>query len=445
LPMSSESGSGGALAIRARGLGKRYTLGEHSGARFHYRTLVGSISEAVRSSFRRMHRGPETPHRDEASRYVWALRDVSFEIERGEVVGIIGLNGAGKTTLLKTLSRITEPTEGSAEVHGRVASLLEVGTGMHAELTGRENVYLAGAVLGMKKAETDRKFDEIVAFAELERFIDTPLKRYSSGMYVRLAFSVAAHLDPEILLVDEVLAVGDAAFQKRCLGKMEATVHQGRTVVLVSHDMGVISTLCKTAMTLRGGRIEFYGDARDAVNAYLACLGEEAVSNREWRFEEAPGDEGVRVRSVSVTDGRGAEKTHFSVTEPVVVTVEYWVLGDDTPMNITLQILDERDTMICRVGNYRATSSDPIKRKGLYRSRCVIPKNFLNGGKHTLTVNVLSNFRDERVLLPHCLGFKTVDDDRFYPLDGGWPGIVKPDFAWSDERIGSASTEPRGS
>jgi lipopolysaccharide transport system ATP-binding protein len=256
----------GDVAIRVEGLSKRYRI--QQGARAPYGTLRDALVEAVRAPFRRR------PSHDAAGNdsYIWALKDVSFEVKQGEVVGIIGRNGAGKTTLLKILSRITEPTEGYAELRGRVGTLLEVGTGFHPELTGRENIYLSGAILGMKKAEIDRKFDEIVAFAEMEKFIDTPVKFYSSGMYVRLAFAVAAHLDPEILLVDEVLAVGDAAFQRKCLGKMGEVAQEGRTVLFVSHNMSAIINLCKRCLLLVNGYGTFYEKAADAITDYLATI-----------------------------------------------------------------------------------------------------------------------------------------------------------------------------
>ena len=251
------------IAIRVEGLSKLYRLG----ATEHYRTLRDTLTDTFMAPFRRMRHGSRP---NEEIPTLWALKDVSFEVKHGEVIGIIGRNGAGKSTLLKILSRITEPTTGHAEIHGRVGSLLEVGTGFHPELSGRENIFLNGAILGMKKAEILRKFDEIVAFSEIDKFIDTPVKRYSSGMYMRLAFAVAAHLEPEILVVDEVLAVGDSQFQKKCLGKMGDVAKGGRTVILVSHSMASIASLCTTAVHLSGGRLAYYGLVDEAINRYLA-------------------------------------------------------------------------------------------------------------------------------------------------------------------------------
>lgn len=258
------------VVIRAEGLGKKYVIGHQKAGAERYTSLRDVIARSAHNlvrTTRDMLRGRQIVTGDEVEEF-WALRDLDFEIRRGEVVGIIGRNGAGKSTLLKVLSRITEPTAGLVEIHGRVASLLEVGTGFHPELTGRENIFLNGAILGMSRAEIKRKFDEIVAFAEVERFLDTPVKRYSSGMYVRLAFAVAAHLEPEILVVDEVLAVGDAEFQKKCLGKMQDVAEHGRTVLFVSHNMSAISTLCSRGLLISGGRLAFAGDAAEVMERY---------------------------------------------------------------------------------------------------------------------------------------------------------------------------------
>jgi ABC-type polysaccharide/polyol phosphate transport system ATPase subunit len=255
------------IAIRVEKLGKRYYIGK----RERYHALRDTLSDALTAPFRWLRRGGSA-NGNGPPELIWALKDISFEVPRGEIVGIIGRNGAGKSTLLKVLSRITEPTEGRAEIHGRVGSLLEVGTGFHPELTGRENVYLNGAILGMHRAEIARKFDEMVAFAEIEKFLDTPVKHYSSGMYMRLAFAVAAHLDPEILMVDEVLAVGDLAFQKKCLGKIGDVAKGGRTVIFVSHQMNQIRRLCGHCLWLHGGEVKMFAPIVQAVGAYEAAL-----------------------------------------------------------------------------------------------------------------------------------------------------------------------------
>ena len=266
----------GDVVIRAEGLSKRYRIGVRKTRRYYrYRTLRDAVSDRAMASLRSMAsalKGGPSAAGSDANPYVWALQDVSFEIRRGEIVGIIGRNGSGKSTLLKILSRITEPTLGEARIYGRVGSLLEVGTGFHPELTGRENIYLNGAILGMKKAEIDRKFDEVVAFAEVETFLDTPVKHYSSGMYLRLAFSVAAHLEPEILLVDEVLAVGDAAFQQKCMGKMGDVAKEGRTILFVSHNMAAVENLCERAVVLDSGKVRSDASAHSAVAEYLSSF-----------------------------------------------------------------------------------------------------------------------------------------------------------------------------
>jgi lipopolysaccharide transport system ATP-binding protein len=281
------------IAVSVLGLGKQYRLG--GGA--HYHTLREAVTHLARTPWRWLGRARHGSARNDADNTIWALRDVSFEVRRGEVVGIIGRNGAGKSTLLKILSQITEPTTGEVQLTGRVGSLLEVGTGFHPELTGRENIFLNGAILGMKRSEIVRKFDEIVAFAEVERFIDTPVKHYSSGMYMRLAFAVAAHLEPEILVVDEVLAVGDVAFQKKCLGKMGEVAKHGRTVLFVSHNLQAVTTLCEKAILLSAGQLEGCGGAHEIANRYLQSIDQRqhALARRRRRRYAAP-DAGARRR-----------------------------------------------------------------------------------------------------------------------------------------------------
>lgn len=300
------------VAVRVESLGKQYRIGAEQE---RYPTLRDAVAGAFRAPlrwFRRDGRGPSSPET------FWALKDVSFEVKRGEVVGIIGRNGAGKTTLLKILSRITEPTGGHAEIQGRVSSLLEVGTGFHPELTGRENIYLNGAILGMRKADIDRKFDEIVAFAEIEKFLDTPVKRYSSGMYVRLAFAVAAHLEPEILLVDEVLAVGDAAFQRKCLGKMGDVAQEGRTVLFVSHNMGAISTLCERCIWLEAGILKDIDSTSRIIQEYLSNS-QNAIANKRNRLLQK---EAVIV-SVNCIDSNGNECSAIRIGDEMTLVILY--------------------------------------------------------------------------------------------------------------------------
>ncbi|MCK4598734.1 ABC transporter ATP-binding protein [Candidatus Bipolaricaulota bacterium] len=446
------------IAIRVENLSKRYRIGQYVGSGAQYKTLRESLTNAVSAPLhwlrqtgdrRRKTDLPSPAPRLRSSvagqpstdGYIWALKDVSFEVGHGEVVGIIGRNGAGKSTLLKVLTRITEPTEGRAELSGRVGSLLEVGTGFHPELTGRENVYLSGAILGMARKEIDRKFDEIVDFSGVEKFIDTPVKRYSSGMRVRLGFAVAAHLEPEILLIDEVLAVGDVAFQKKCLGKMEDVARGGRTVLFVSHNMGMITILCEKAILLTEGRIDFMGPAQQTVSTYLANFSADAGLKRRWSFEEAPGEENVKIRSVAITDHLGIEKPYFSTAEPIFVTIEYWVLADDIPVNVGFSLLDKEDNWVCAVGNYEETRSKPIRKSGLYRSKCTIPGNLLNSGRHSITVTAVRNLTDLQVRISHCVAFEAVDDRRVHPYSGRWGGIIKPEFEWHSEKVGDVGGE----
>jgi len=303
------------IVIRAEKISKLYKIGVKKQP---HDTLRDEIAEGFKSLFHRNGRSSDVPGHDAS---VWALKDVSFEVREGEILGIVGQNGAGKSTLLKILSRITQPTEGWAEIHGRVGSLLEVGTGFHGELTGRENIYLNGAILGMKKFDIDRKFDEIVAFAEVEKFIDTPVKRYSSGMYMRLAFSVAAHLEPEILIIDEVLAVGDISFQKKCLGKMENVAQEGRTVLFVSHNIAAVQNLCTTGLWIDKGQVTQRGDVGSVLSAYVKNLegttwsGE--VNTRNMKRRMGTGE--ARITKARLLDSTGQHCTTFSMGDTIFV------------------------------------------------------------------------------------------------------------------------------
>src|SRR5450755_1597888 len=313
--------------IIGEGLGKSYRRGLDQ-------------SYGLRHSLDRFLRSPMSALRRQKQETFWALKDVFLEVREGEVLGLIGRNGAGKTTLLKILSRITKPTTGWAEIRGRVGSLLEVGTGFHPELTGRENTFLSGAILGMGKSEIKRKFDEIVAFAELEQFIDTPVKHYSSGMYVRLAFAVAAHLEPEILFVDEVLAVGDAAFQKKCLGKMGEVAREGRTILFVSHSMPAVTRLCNRCVLLQSGMVLKDGSTHDVMNAYLRS--ELATSAaREWNLADAPGDSMVRLRAVRVCKVDGTVSEAFDIRQPIGINVVFDVLQGGHLLAPNIHLFDQ--------------------------------------------------------------------------------------------------------
>jgi lipopolysaccharide transport system ATP-binding protein len=330
-------------SIRANGLGKRYRIGQRQGCR----TLRDTISELAASPFRRLLGRRSAIGSSVSDTTIWALRDVSFEVSRGEVVGIIGGNGAGKSTLLKILSRITEPTTGEVEIRGRVGSLLEVGTGFHPELTGRENIFLNGAILGMKRAEIVRKFDDILAFAEVEPFIDTPVKSYSSGMYLRLAFAVAAHLEPEILIVDEVLAVGDAAFQKKCLGKMEDVARQGRTVLVVSHHMATLTHLCQSSLVLHNGSLEFQGSIMDGVDHYYRRIqpshGAHVESPHVLYSRPAAeqvgtdGDEAF-ITGVEFLDEDGDPMPAVQTWDPLTIRIHFRVIKPSRNLHVLVQI-----------------------------------------------------------------------------------------------------------
>jgi ABC-type polysaccharide/polyol phosphate transport system ATPase subunit len=365
------------VAIRVQGLGKRYRLGQ----REPYRALRDILADALSNPFRarrREHHRP-TPSRARPDTLFWALQDISFEINRGEVVGVIGRNGSGKSTLLKILARITEPTVGAAEIQGRVGSLLEVGTGFHPELSGRENIYLNGAILGMKKTEIARNFDDIVGFAEIERFLDTPVKYYSSGMYVRLAFAVAAHLQPEILFVDEVLAVGDTAFQKKCLAKMGDVATAGRTILFVSHNMQAISQLTDRCILLSDGRCQFDGPTATAVSQYLAAEQGEATNAPYYRAPPADRPNYLAAAQVHTSHADGLHRWG----EPITFEFQLHV---DEPLDslcFAFQVTNGLQPA-CYFWHFESTASYR-RHSGLYRLRCHVPKFRLFMGSYTLT------------------------------------------------------------
>ncbi len=369
------------------------------------------VGNRVRSALRPLRSAPcdqpsalsPSPSRED----FWALKDVSFEVKQGDVVGIIGRNGAGKSTLLKILSRITEPTTGSVKIKGRVASLLEVGTGFHPELTGRENIYLNGAILGMTRAEIKKKFEEIVAFAEIEKFLDTPVKRYSSGMYVRLAFAVAAHLEPEILLVDEVLAVGDAEFQKKCLGKMGDVAKEGRTVLFVSHNMAAVNRLCHRGICLDEGRLQMAGTAESVVAFYLST-GSESEGERRWeKLEAAPGNEKIRLRAVAVINSEKEVTSIVDVRFPFYVEIEYEVLQPLLGVQVGFWLLTSDGIVVFVAGdNEDRKWLGRLRDPGHYKSICKVPGLLLNSGVYALTVasdmrNVELLFAEENTLRFH--------------------------------------------
>jgi lipopolysaccharide transport system ATP-binding protein len=417
-------------AIVADALSKRYSIGED---RARYETLRDSLA---RGAARLVGRGSA---RERAN--VWALRDVSFEIGHGEVVGIIGRNGAGKTTLLRLLSRITKPTSGSADVYGQLASLLEVGTGFHPELTGRENVFLNGAVLGMRRREITAKLDDIVEFAGVERFLDTPVKRYSTGMQVRLAFAVAAHLEPDILVVDEVLAVGDAEFQRRSLGRMQEIGRSGRTVLLVSHSMPTITRLCSRALLLEHGGLVADGEAQDVVSRYLTSE-HGRTSDRRWDVEDAPGDDVARLLRARVVGPDGEPAPSVDVRQPVGIELEFELLRDDVAIVPWLALYTDLGAHV-----FSAFDTDPAWRaprsRGRYRSRAWVPGNLLNEGTILVTPSLLTLAPQKAIRHAHvdeAVAFQVVDfgegDTARGHHGGTWAGVVRPLLEWTTEHDG---------
>jgi lipopolysaccharide transport system ATP-binding protein len=410
--------------ISVENLSKQYRIG----TRLPYKSLRETIMNVVTSPARLFKRNGSGENNT-----IWALKDVSFEVKQGEVLGIIGRNGAGKTTLLKILSRVTEPTDGEVKIRGRVGSLLEVGTGFHPELTGRENIFLNGAILGMRKEEIEKKFDEIVAFAEVEKFLDTPMKRYSSGMYVRLAFAVAAHLEPEILLVDEVLAVGDAQFQKKCLGKMGEVAREGRTVLFVSHNMAAVNRLCRQAMWLDEGRLQMTGTAESVVAAYLSA-GAEVEGERRWEnLEEAPGNEKIRLRAVRILNSTGEISSIVDIRYPFYFEIEYDVFVPLFNLQLGYQLQTLDGIVILSTGDIEDEGWEKKRNEpGSYISRCEVPGMFLNSMSYTINVgaNIPSIeifFHEEGVLKFDVVQTGNVLLQHYRSL----PGVICPRLRWS--------------
>lgn len=433
------------VAIRVEGISKRYRIGRRQE---RYRTLSDTLADSVAAPFHRAYRRlrGSADHSSSAHDSIWALEDVSLEIRSGEVVGLIGRNGAGKTTFLKVLARITEPTRGFAEIRGRVGSLLEVGTGFHPELTGRENIYLNGAILGMKRAEITRKFDDIVAFAEVEKFIDTPVKHYSTGMHLRLGFAVAAHLEPEILLVDEVLAVGDAKFQKKCLAKMQNVGEQGRTVLFVSHSTPAITRLCERVILLDEGRVLADGPAHRVVAAYLNSGG--TMAEREWPDPlEAPGDHIVHLRAVRVKTEDGRITETVDIRRPVGIEIEYDVLTPGNVLSPHYSVHNEQGVYL-----FTAIDQDPEWRRrprpiGRYVSTGWIPGNFLAEGMMVVGPAM-------RTVEPHTLHFYVPEAVAFQVIDSldgdtargdhrrNIPGVVRPLLRWTTHSVPGGPPAP---
>jgi len=411
--------------VKAENVSKLYRLGIIG---------MGTLSHDLKRWWA-LRRGKEDPYlkigtendtkKKNVSDYSWALRDINFEINQGDTLGIIGKNGAGKSTLLKILSRVTSPTEGTIRVRGRIASLLEVGTGFHPELTGRENIFMNGAILGMTKKEITRKFDEIVDFSGVELYIDTPVKRYSSGMYVRLAFAVAAHLEPEILIVDEVLAVGDAEFQKKCLGKMGEVANDGRTIIFVSHNMQAVQSLCKTAMYLKAGQLIEIGSTDKVINNYLSREVKNCIY-RKWALEEAPGNDKIRILQAELAPyyKKGIEQIDIGTAFDFKVRFYNYVGG--TYLNLSLLLYSITGNCIFNL----CTESIPLS-AGEHHATLKIPAHLMNDDMYNISLLFV---QDTSIVLhaeSELLTFEIIDEPRDGAWFGKWPGAVRPnlDFA----------------
>ena len=417
------------VAIEVDSLSKRYRIGQYQAA---YGTLRETLVHAARRVTRQEH------HR--AAQEIWALKEVSFNVPEGQVLGVIGRNGAGKSTLLKILTRIVTPTAGRAEIRGRVGSLLEVGTGFNGELTGRENVYLNGAILGMKRREIEQRFDDIVEFSGVERFIDTPVKRYSSGMYVRLAFAVAAHFEPEIMLVDEVLSVGDAEFQRRCLGRMEQLGNAGRTVLFVSHALPAIAQLCDRAIWIDGGRVVGDGRPADVIATYLHQT-HSAGTERTWPAESAPGNDLARILAVRALPHDGMPPGVVDVRKPIGVEITFRVLRNGKPLFPKIKVLDQEGAI--------AFNAMDIDRRWLeqtppgdYAATAWIPANLLNEGSAIVEVAICSlDFPklEHHAAVYEAISFEVLDpsegDSARGQFSGQWRGVVRPLLEWTCERL----------
>ena len=418
-------------AIRVENLGKLYRV-TGGGERANYATLRESVMHAAGAPLRWARKGfaPPDPAED-----FWALNDVNFEVQPGEVVGIIGRNGAGKSTLLKILSRITKPTTGRVTLNGRVGSLLEVGTGFHPELTGRENVYLNGSILGMTRREIAKKFDEIVAFAEVERFLDTPVKRYSSGMYVRLAFAVAAHLEPEILIVDEVLAVGDAEFQKKCMGRIGEVALGGRTVLFVSHNIQAVQTICTKAIHMSAGEVRFLGDTKAGIAHYLKDGAAQEKFDRFWPDNDrnAPVCEEVRLSRARIVLSDELSTAQLTTANSFLIEFEYQVLSHSLLLNLSIAIYNDQET--CVFSSPSVSDVNWFRKSftvGRYRTTCAIPGDLLNNGIYRVQVMFVKNMAVSMLNVDSVLGFEVTDAGKgrgdWY---GEWVGVVRPVLTWN--------------
>lgn len=391
------------IAIKLENVSKKYSIGKEKD---------GSLRGTLGGLFSKKSASTED---------FWALKDVSFDIQKGDVVGIIGKNGAGKSTLLKILSQITKPTEGRIEINGRVASLLEVGTGFHPELTGRENVFLNGTILGMTRKEVAAKFDEIVAFSGVEKFIDTPVKRYSSGMYVRLAFAVAAHLEPEILIIDEVLAVGDAEFQKKCLGKMKDVAGEGRTVIFVSHDLTAVKKLCTRGVLLKSGKVALVGSTNEVISEYQKIV-QGNNSYEATSIEKALGNEFIRILHFIVSPLKGST---ISISSGINVNLKFYNAKANINLDTTFELRNANETIVFHVGHFITKQQD--SKTGFYEVNFEIPQNILNAGNYYFKIIFGEN---QRYVLfsDDCIASFEIENEAVGATTTIFPGVICPSF-----------------
>lgn len=418
-------------AIAVENLSKKYTIGHQK--RERYTALRDVLANGAKRITHKLCHPFTAQENDPTHEEFWALKDISFDIQQGDRVGIIGRNGAGKSTLLKILSRITEPTSGKVSIKGRVASLLEVGTGFHTELTGRENIFLNGAILGMSKAEIKKKFDEIVAFAEVEKFLDTPVKRYSSGMYVRLAFAVAAHLEPEILIVDEVLAVGDAQFQKKCMGKMEEAGKDGRTVIFVSHNLGAVGELCAKGILLANGQMVAEGKVSDVTERYIFSANESSIGEICWADKSMPGDADLKLKRVSVMQANTLSKV-VQDADCINIEIEMMASRDMGGVAIGLLISNSKGDCVLHTASNLKRAAQPIC-KGNKIVNFTLPPLLLGTGNYSVSVgaytpNVYSYFQKDDII---SFQVETSNAEvQRYPANA-WKGMLNPQIGeWSN-------------
>ncbi|MFT6765622.1 MAG: lipopolysaccharide transport system ATP-binding protein [Alteromonas naphthalenivorans] len=412
-------------AITVENLSKVYSVATAQDQSINFREM---LTEQIQSLFKKSLK--QEPF--------YALKDVSFEVNQGEVFGIIGKNGSGKSTLLKILSKITAPTLGKITIRGRVASLLEVGTGFHAELTGRENIFMSGIILGMKRWEINKYFDEIVAFAGVEKFLDMPVKKYSSGMTLRLAFSVAAYLNSEILIVDEVLAVGDAEFQKKCLSLMGSLQKKGRTILFVSHNLPVVKKLCNKVLFLEKGEVKQIGRPGEVISNYL-MNNQEYITQKEWNKDAAPQDDIVCLHKISINNQ--LSNNVFDISDPISIEIDHTIKKQITELCFLIELFDDQGNLVfASIDTSSPLIFNKIRKKGSYTSICCIPSHILNEGDYFISLHIMTPQKKSHVVLEYILSFKMVDHQQGLGARGNWvgnwlPSAIRPLLKWEEKQI----------